>query len=76
MQVPTDDNVDDDEDDQVLGEEQVILGAPSSVNWVTAGAVGAVRNQGKCSSCYAFSAAGAMEGIYKIKKGVLNTFSP
>ena len=44
---------------------------PSEVNWVTAGAVGAVRDQGQCGSCWAFSAVASMEGHHQIKSGEL-----
>jgi C1A family cysteine protease len=42
---------------------------PSSVNWVDAGAVGAVKDQGYCGSCWSFSAVGAIESAYQIKYG-------
>lgn len=58
------------EENQVNTNE-TLLGAPSSVDWRSSGAVTPVRDQGKCASCYSFSAAGAVEGIYKIKKGQL-----
>ncbi|KAF4758227.1 hypothetical protein FOZ63_008050, partial [Perkinsus olseni] len=43
---------------------------PESVDWVAAGAVGPVRDQLGCGSCYAVQAAVMAEGRFQIKTGI------
>jgi C1A family cysteine protease len=48
---------------------------PASVNWINAGAVTPIKDQGQCGSCWAFSSTGALEGIHAIESGTLLSFS-
>jgi C1A family cysteine protease len=44
---------------------------PKSIDWRDHGVVNPVRSQGKCGSCWTFSAIGVIESLYAIKTGKL-----
>jgi len=49
--------------------------APTSYDWRNYGRVSAVKDQGSCGSCWAFSTVANLEGLYAATKGTIKTFS-
>lgn len=52
-----------------IAEAPLNVSIPASIDWRTLGAVNAVKDQGQCGSCWAFSAVAALEGRYKSVAG-------
>ncbi|XP_042068253.1 senescence-specific cysteine protease SAG39-like [Salvia splendens] len=52
-----------------------VTAAPASIDWRKKGAVTAVKDQGQCGCCWAFSAVAATEGINQITTGNLVSLS-
>ncbi|KAK8469002.1 hypothetical protein PHAVU_006G176920 [Phaseolus vulgaris] len=52
-----------------------VTNVPTSLDWREFGAVTDIKNQGRCGSCWAFSAAAAVEGIHQIKTNNLISLS-
>lgn len=57
-----------DEDSCYIHENDNLTTLPDSVDWRLRGMVSPIKNQGRCGSCWAFAAAGALESAWAIRK--------
>lgn len=64
------------EADKVYGEiPESNAPVANGIDWRSSGKVQKIKDQGQCGSCWAFSAASAMESSHAIKSGTLLSFS-